>query len=278
MKRFNGKTAIVTGAASGMGRAITLKLLSLGATVMASDVNEPGLAALAADSDGTGTLLTARLDVTDRAAFSALITQVAAEHGGLDYLFNNAGIAITGEFKDNVEADWQRTIEINQMGVLYGTHAAYEVMRGQGSGHIVNTASIAGLMPAPMLTLYAMTKHAVIGLSLSLREEAKAYGVRVSAVCPGIVETNIVGVDQMQKLKLGSDSPFDFIRRKTPVRPISAAQAADAILAGVTKNQPEIVFPLHGRLAVSTFHNARRIWELAVAPGLKVLRQGQAGG
>mgnify|MGYP005838370151 CR=1 FL=1 len=111
---------------------------------------------------------------------------------------------------------------------------------------------------------------------LSLREEAKAHGVRVNAVCPGIVETNIVGADEMRRLKLDGDSPFDFIRRKSPVRPISAMQAADAIVAGVAKNQPEIIFPLHGKLAVSAFHNARRLWELAVAPGVKILR-GQGG-
>jgi len=271
MKIFHGKTAVVTGAASGMGRAITLKLLSFGAHVVATDVNAEGLKALTAGHTGAGKLTTQQLDVTNRTAFTALIQDVAAK-GSLDYLFNNAGIAITGELKDNVESDWQRTIDINQMGVLYGTLAAYEVMRVQGSGHIVNTASIAGLMPAPMLALYAMTKHAVVGLSLSLREEAKIYGVRVSAVCPGIVETNIVGVEQMQKLKLGNDSPFDFIRSKTPVRPITADKAAEFILAGVGKNLPEIIFPLHGKLAVSTFHNARRLWELAVAPGLKIMR------
>lgn len=271
MKVFKDKTAVITGAASGMGRALTLKLLSFGAHVIATDVNADGLKALVAEHAGAGKLTTQQLDVTNRTAFTALLQDVAAK-GSLDYLFNNAGIAITGELKDNVESDWQRTIDINQMGVLYGTLAAYEVMRAQGSGHIVNTASIAGLMPAPMLALYAMTKHAVVGLSLSLREEAKVYGVRVSAVCPGIVETNIVGVDQMQKLKLGNDSPFDFIRSKTPVRPIPPEQAAEAILAGVAKNLPEIIFPLHGKLAVSTFHNARRLWELAVAPGLKVMR------
>lgn len=271
MKIFRNKTAVVTGAASGMGRALTLKLLSFGAHVVATDVNAEGLKALVAEHGGAGKLTTQPLDVTNRAAFAALIQDVAAK-GSLDYLFNNAGIAITGELKDNVESDWQRTIDINQMGVLYGTLAAYEVMRAQGSGHIVNTASVAGLMPAPMLTIYAMTKHAVVGLSLSLREEAKVYGVRVSAVCPGIVETNIVGADQMQKLKLGNRSPFDFVRSKTPIRPISPEQAAQAILAGVAKNLPEIIFPLHGKLAVSTFHNARRAWELAVGPVLKVMR------
>ncbi|MFN3714297.1 MAG: SDR family oxidoreductase [Alcanivoracaceae bacterium] len=273
MKGFRGKTAVVTGAASGMGRALSLQLVALGAKVIAADVNTTGLASLADECAASGLLLTQRLDVTEQQAFDELLRQVAAA-GSLDYLFNNAGIAITGELKDNTAQDWQRTIDINQMGVLYGTLTAYELMRAQGHGHIVNTASVAGLMPAPMLAVYAMTKHAVVGLSLSLREEARMYGVRVSVVCPGIVETPIVGRDQMQRLKLGDISPYDLIRQKSPIRPITSAQAANAILSGVEKNLAEIIFPLHGKLAVSTFHHARRLWELSVRPGLKLLRGG----
>lgn len=272
MKHYAGKTAIVTGAASGMGRAIAQQLAAAGAHVVATDINGEGLEALAGEVSGS--LDTRVLNVCDREAFTALVNDVA-DKSGLDLLFNNAGIAITGELKDNVEADWQRTIDINQMGVLYGTLAAYDVMRLQGHGHIVNTASIAGLMPAPMLALYAMTKHAVVGLSLSLREEAKVYGVKVSVVCPGIVETSIVGSDQMRRMKLEDDSPFDMIRKKTPVRPISAERAAEYILRGVERNQPEIVFPLHGRLSVATFHNARRLWEASIQPGLRFLRKYQ---
>jgi NAD(P)-dependent dehydrogenase (short-subunit alcohol dehydrogenase family) len=271
MKGFNGKTVVVTGAASGMGRALAVQLVALGAKVMATDINATGLATLADECAATGLLSTQILDVTDRQAFAALLRQVAAA-GSLDYLFNNAGIAITGELKDNTEQDWQRTIDINQMGVLYGTLTAYELMRAQGHGHIVNTASVAGLMPAPMLAIYAMTKHAVVGLSLSLREEARTYGVRVSVVCPGIVETPIVGRDQMQRLNLGDISPYDLIRQKSLIRPITPDQAALAILRGVERNLPEIIFPLHGKLAVSTFHNARRLWELSVKPGLKLFQ------
>jgi NAD(P)-dependent dehydrogenase (short-subunit alcohol dehydrogenase family) len=271
MKVYQGKTAVVTGAASGMGRAVSLQLVAAGAKVVATDVNAAGLASLAQECADPALLVTQSLDVTDRQAFDSLLRQVAA-NGSLDYLFNNAGIAITGELKDNTEPDWQRTIDINQMGVLYGTLTAYELMRAQGHGHIVNTASVAGLMPAPMLAIYAMTKHAVVGLSLSLREEARTYGVKVSVVCPGIVETPIVGRDQMQRLKLGDISPYDLIRQKSPIRPITPDQAASAILRGVERNLPEIIFPLHGKLAVSTFHNARRLWELSVKPGLKLFQ------
>ncbi|MDF1820113.1 MAG: SDR family oxidoreductase [Alcanivoracaceae bacterium] len=271
MKCFQDKTVLVTGAASGMGKALTVRLTHLGAHVVATDVNDDGLLRLADDCAGSaGSLRAQRLDVTDKVAFTDLVEELAAD--GLDYLFNNAGIGIVKEVKDTTDEEWQRTMAVNQQGVLNGTLAAYDVMRRQGSGHIVNTASIAGLMPAPMLTAYAMTKHAVLGLSLSLREEAKVYGVKVSAVCPGIVETNIVGADQMQRLQLDGDDPFEFIRRKAHIKPITADQAAEYILKGVEKNQPEIVFPLHGRMAVASFRNMRKVWEVAVAGGLKVMR------
>lgn len=276
MSVFSDRVAIVTGAASGMGEAISRQLVAAGATVVATDVNAEGLGALQdACAAGPGRVYTKSLNVTDKAAFEALIADTAEQHGQLDYLFNNAGIAVTGEVVDNTFEDWQRTIDINQMGVIYGTLAAYALMRQQGHGHIVNTASIAGLMPAPMLTAYAMTKHAVIGLSLSLREEAKVYGVKVSAVCPGIVRTNIVGANDMRRLNLSLDDPFEFIRQKARINPISADEAATFILKGVKKNLPEIVFPAHGRFAVAAFHNMRKVWETFTAMGLKEMRAGK---
>lgn len=268
MKIFIGKNIIVTGAASGMGRSLTQRLSQLGAKVWATDVNEHGLADLAR---ALPTIQTRILDVTDKAAFEALIQDVAAQ-GGLDYLFNNAGIAVFKEVKDNTFEEWQRTVDINQWGVVYGTLAAFEVMRQQGSGHIVNTASIAGLTPAPMLTAYAMTKHAVVGLSLSLREEAKDYGVNVSTVCPGVVETNIVQSKDMEGLPIKIDNPFEYFKRRTGFSPVSADKAAQCILDGVARNKAEIIFPLHGRLIVSSFHNARKLWQLGQARALRMFR------
>lgn len=271
MKLFQGKRIVITGAASGMGRALAEKLVAANAYVMATDVNAEGLQKLAAELTGPGQLETAALDVTDRKAFEALIEEVAA--GGLDYLFNNAGIGYVKEVINTSDDEWERTVQVNLYGVVHGTRAAYEVMRKQQYGHIVNTGSIAGLMPAPMMTPYSMTKHAVVGLSLSLREEAKAYGVKVSVVCPGIVETAIVDARAMRDLGLEGDDPFAFVRKNARIKTISAAKAAEFILRGVSKNQPEIVFPLHGRLGVATFHNMRKVWEAGVAAGLKVFRQ-----
>src|SRR5207248_6593438 len=128
--------------------------------------------------------------------------QTRNRHGRLDLMVNNAGIGIGGETRELLLAHWDRIIDVNLRGVVHGVHAAYPVMIEQGSGHIVNTASLAGLLPSPGATPYAMTKHAVVGLSLSLRGEAAAYGVRVTAVCPGVVETPILdkgGPDDLPK-------------------------------------------------------------------------------
>jgi NAD(P)-dependent dehydrogenase (short-subunit alcohol dehydrogenase family) len=110
----------------------------------------------------------------------------------LDYMFNNAGIVVFGEASEFEMRDWSQSIDVNLKGVIHGVNAAYPVMIEQGFGHIINTASIAGLIPWPMEIGYSATKHAVVGLSTSLRAEAAHAGVRVSALCPGLVRTPII--------------------------------------------------------------------------------------
>jgi NAD(P)-dependent dehydrogenase (short-subunit alcohol dehydrogenase family) len=174
----------------------------------------------------------------------------AAREGRLDYLFNNAGIAIGGELRDMSEAHWRRIVDVNLWGVVHGIRAAYPLMIRQGSGHIVNTASGAGLVANPLGAAYGMTKHAVVGLSTSLRGEAEGLGVRISVVCPGFVDTAIFdrGIGLGRSIREGV--------RDAPVRPYPAPKAARAILRGVRANRAVIVFPLHmhallwgGRLA-----------------------------
>ena len=123
-------------------------------------------------------------------------TAVVAEHGRLDLMFNNAGISLLGETQDLPLEQWNAIIDVNIRGVVHGVAAAYPVMIKQGSGHIVNTASMGGLMAAGLLTSYVMTKHAVVGLSLALRSEAAAYGVGVTAICPAAVNTPILDKGQ----------------------------------------------------------------------------------
>jgi len=185
------RVAIVTGAASGIGRALAGALVTRGDTVVVVDIDGAGAERAAGElaRRGPGTATPAVVDVRDAGTVQALVDQVRDRHGRLDVMVNNAGIGVGGEASELTLAHWERVIDVNLRGVVHGVHAAYPVMIAQRSGHIVNTASLAGLVPSPWLTPYAMTKHAVVGLSLSLRAEAAAHGVRVTAVCPGVVDT-----------------------------------------------------------------------------------------
>jgi len=187
---FEGKVASVTGAASGIGRALSEELARRGAAVVLADLQaEEADAAAAALRAAGGSATAAGLDVADFESVRRLIERVAAEHGHLDFIFNNAGIGVGGEIRDHTIAAWNRIIDVNIRGVVHGVQAAYPIMVRQGSGHIVNTASMAGLSTAPLTTSYSATKHAVVGLSKGLRAEAADLGVKVSVLCPGVIRT-----------------------------------------------------------------------------------------
>ena len=240
---FQNKVALVTGGASGIGRALCEELARGGALAVVSDINLEGAEAVAAAiAAGGGRAVAARLDVTRAEDVGRLVEDTVREQGRLDYMFNNAGIGVGGEVRDLSLDHWRQAIDINLWGVIYGTSAAYQAMLRQGSGHIVNTASAAGLVGEPGLTAYSLTKSAVITLSTALRAEAEDTGVRVSVVCPGFVDTaiyeNAIGV------KIDKD---EFLA-KLPVRLVSAPDAARAILRGVERNQAIIVFPFYARL------------------------------
>jgi NAD(P)-dependent dehydrogenase (short-subunit alcohol dehydrogenase family) len=189
---FAGKQAIVTGAGSGIGAALCRALVGAGATVVCTDIDGDAAAKTAAGLAGRGSARAATLDVTDAAAVQAAVDDVVARTGRLDLIFNNAGIAWGGDTELLTLDQWNAIIDVNIRGVVHGVAAAYQVMLQQGHGHIVNTASMAGLTAAGQITSYVMTKHAVVGLSLALRSEAVPRGVGVLAVCPAAVETPIL--------------------------------------------------------------------------------------
>lgn len=191
IRLFDGAVAIITGAASGIGLAISTELARRGAIVAMADIDdaEPAAAKIRA-SGGRATAYI--FDVTDAAAVQHVVEQVHKQHGRLDYIFNNAGIGVAGDIEDHTLAAWQKIIAVNINGVVNGIQAAYPLMIRQGFGHIVNTASMAGFLATGGLSSYVMTKHAVVGLSTSLRLEARHHGVRVSAFCPGVIRTPIL--------------------------------------------------------------------------------------
>ncbi len=241
MDQFKDKVAIVTGGASGIGRALCEELGRRGAIAIVADVNAEGAQQVADAMTAMGKKAYAtRVDVSQAKDVQSLVDETVSAHGRLDYMFNNAGIGIAGEMRDMDLDHWRRILDVNLWGVIYGTTAAYQVMVEQGFGHIVNTASGAGLFPLPMGTAYATTKYAVVGLSTSLRPEAAALGVKVSVVCPGVIRTGIFDAVTYVKVK-----HEDAHARVSSFNMMEPADCARVILRGVAHNRAIIpVTPL----------------------------------
>ena len=259
MKRYwEGKSAIVTGAASGIGLALARALIARGAEVWVTDIDTEGIrkAARVLGSNAHPVVL----DVRDAPAVCDVVESAAREFGRIDFLFNNAGIMMASEFHDFDTDHLDRIIDVNIRGVVNGTVAAYPLMIRQRGGHIVNTASLAGLAPSPLLSSYAMTKHAVVGLTSSLRFEAARYGVRVSAICPAAVETPLLDSGTPPDLNEVSWRPN--VRRyleRLAGPPSPADKLVHAALRGVERNQALILVPARARLTALVYR---------IAPGL----------
>lgn len=244
MDIFSGKVAIVTGAGSGIGKGLAEELARRGAQVVISDISQERIQSVAAGIVQSGGRATAStLDVSKYEAVKQMIEDAVAAHGRIDYVFNNAGIAVGGPAKDFAIDDWRRVIDINLYGMVYGAATAFPIMVKQGFGHIINTASIEGLVPFPGTSSYVASKYGVVGLSNSLRIEGADHGVRVSAVCPGYIKTaiftdsKIIKADREKSLK---NMP-DWIG-------ITPEECAKVILRGVESNKAFIVVTLFAKI------------------------------
>ena len=248
---MRGKHAIVTGAGSGIGAALCRALVAAGADVVCTDVDGDA-AARTADALGARS---ARLDVTDAAAVQAVVDEVVDRAGRLDLMFNNAGITWGGDTELLTLDQWNAIIDVNIRGVVHGVAAAYPQMVRQGHGHIVNTASMAGLAAAGQITSYVMSKHAIVGLSLALRSEAAGRGVGVLAICPTAVETPI-----LDKGAIGEFVGRDFYKMGQRSSTFSSADdLAKDTLRAIEKNKALLVWP----------RQARQAWLFSrLAPGL----------
>ena len=193
-KVFAGQVAVVTGAGSGIGRSTALLLARLGAAVHAADLDEPSARGVASQIEAAGGRSIAHaVDVSDAAAVEAFAEQVFEADGGIDVLHNNAGIGHAGAIDETTLEEWQRVLGVNLMGVVHGIHYFVPRMLRQGRpAHVVNTASMAGLVPVAEMAPYCTSKHAVVGLSESLNAELSPRGIHVSAICPGFINTAIV--------------------------------------------------------------------------------------
>jgi NAD(P)-dependent dehydrogenase (short-subunit alcohol dehydrogenase family) len=192
MNKIEGRVALVTGAGSGIGRATAVALANAGARVIAVDVDESRVESIAAEL-ASRCLLARRVDVSRREQMRELAGEVHDRFGALGILVNNAGVAHSGGMLDTPLEDWDWILSVNLGGVLHGCHffVPRMVERGEG-GHVVNVASMFGLMAPPRVAPYCTAKFAVVGLSESLRAELAPHGIGVSAICPGMIATNII--------------------------------------------------------------------------------------
>ncbi|MBW2466857.1 MAG: SDR family oxidoreductase [Deltaproteobacteria bacterium] len=243
MDYFKDKVTIVTGGASGLGRALCMELGRRGAIVIPVDINQEGAQKVAADIiDAGGEAIFAYLDVTLFENAQKIVNEINSKYGRLDLIFNNAGTAIQGETRDLALHHWRNVIEVNLLGVIHGAISAYGIMEKQGGGQIINISSLGGLIPLPKEIPYCTSKWAIVGFSNSLRVEGADLGIKVNLVCPGIMQTPIhesISVVNVEKDKLALPVP-----KKYHVDP---AKAADIILKGVERNKPFIIFPFYAR-------------------------------
>jgi len=240
---FHGSTAVVTGAGSGIGAEIARQLAAHGAFVLVTDVVAESVDAVVEEITARGGAASGMVvDVTRDTDLQAAVDRTVAEHGRLDYLFNNAGVAIFGEVEEVTLRDWDAIIDVNLRGVAYGTTIAYRQMVRQGHGHIVNTASVAGMVPVPLQAHYCATKHAVLGMSKTAALEAAGHGITVTSFCPAFVESGMFDRHTFRGTLAGADA-----RRLVPVAPLPTRVAVHRLLRGVRRRRSLVVTPFYGR-------------------------------
>lgn len=227
MDKISGRTVVITGAARGIGYATAKALLARGARVVIGDRDVAALESAVA-SLGVDLVSGHPLDVTDRESFSAFLDKARADGGGrVDVLINNAGVMPIGGFLDQTVAALRSAIEVNFYGVVTGCQLALPEMIERGCGHIINVASLAGLMPVPGQTVYAGTKSAVISLSSAMADEFAGRGVQVSVVMPPFTRTELISGTAESKTN----------------RPVEPEAIAAAIVKALDKPKTHVTVP-----------------------------------
>ncbi|MFZ1863239.1 MAG: SDR family oxidoreductase [Polyangiales bacterium] len=256
MKHWNDKTVIVTGAGTGVGRAVAMELARRGAIVYATartlEKAQPVADELAAEGFRA---IPAKLDVREWEDSKRVIAQVVEAHGKLDVLINNAAVLFIGEFFEMSEASIERLVHTNLTSVLVGTLHAYQVMKEQGHGTIVNVSSLAGVLPNASMVVYGATKHGLVGLTTSLAAEAEAFGVDVKVVCLGLIESEMLHKAEFSR------GNREAVLGTLPMKPMPAAKAAQIFVDKIAGKERMTFLPWYAgifwrlqRLSPSLLH------------------------
>jgi NAD(P)-dependent dehydrogenase (short-subunit alcohol dehydrogenase family) len=229
---LHGKVAVVTGAGSGIGRSTALLLARNGAKVHVADIDAARARDVASEIESNGGSAVAHgIDVSDPESVEMFAADVFETDGAVDILHNNAGIGHGGEIESTTIEDWQRVIGVNLLGVAYGVQAFVPRMLKQGRpGSVINTASQAGINPAPKMAPYCASKFGVVGMTEALNAELSKRGIRFSAICPGVISTDIVRTATMRGELGGKQGKLtDFYAAKG----VSPDEVADAVLRAI---------------------------------------------
>lgn len=261
MTTIQGKVVAVTGAASGIGRALAQELVKRGAHVALSDINEAGLSETAKLLDGSTKVTTHRVDVRDRNAVEGYAAAVKAQHGGADVIINNAGVTTRASIEEISYDDFEFVIGVNMWGVVYGTKAFLPLFRERGAGHIVNISSINAMVPFTRNGPYNMSKYAVHGLNETLMQELRGQPIRVTSVHPGGIQTNIVSNAR--------NATAEDAKLFSRIAMTSAAGAARAIIRAIEANEERVHVGIDSKL----MYAAKR-----AAPALTVAVAGYLSG
>jgi len=241
MENFDGKVAAITGAGSGIGRALAIELAKRGASLALSDVDEVGLAETVSLCEGYGVKVSSLvLDVSDRDAMFEWADQVADEHGKVNLIFNNAGVALGAVVESMSIEDFEWLMSINFWGVVHGTQAFLPHLKASGDGHVINISSVFGLVSIPTQSAYNAAKFAVRGFTDALRIELEIddCGVSATTIHPGGIKTNIARSARIDEataaLSPEIDDTGDMFEKIAMTKP---SKAAKQILAAVEKNK-----------------------------------------
>lgn len=238
----SGKVAFITGGASGIGAALAAELVERGAEVWIADRQIDDARKLARRlSDAGGQAHAIELDVRSYHDYERAVDQAVQHSGRIDYLFNNAAIGVAGEVDSYALEDWYDVFDVNLRGVVHGIQATYPMMIRQRSGHIVNTASMSGLVATASQASYSATKHAVVAISNTLRLEAERHGVQVSVLCPGAVRTPAITGGRYGRTHRYRDEGLRAIAERG--RPITPEKFARRALRAVLRGRAIIVIP-----------------------------------